>query len=107
VTIAGVPFDHLLFELVLSFSGWRWPMVTLSESFEALALGVQEALWQWLAGMFARCHAKAVRDIDLAAVRGHRHAEGVVADRDGGGLRIGRRIDHRHVVGEGFRDVGA
>jgi hypothetical protein len=46
VTIAGVPFDHLLFELVLSFSGWRWPMVALSESFEALALGVQEALWE-------------------------------------------------------------
>ena len=46
VTIAGVPFDHLLFELALSFSGWRWPMVALSESFEALALGVQEALWQ-------------------------------------------------------------
>lgn len=46
VTIAGVPFDHLLLELALSFSGWRWPMVALSESFEALALGVQEALWQ-------------------------------------------------------------
>jgi hypothetical protein len=46
VTIAGVPFDHLLFELVLSFSGWRWPMVALSESFEALGLGVQEALWR-------------------------------------------------------------
>ena len=46
VTIGGVPFDHLLFELALSFSGWRWPTVALSESFEALALGVQEALWQ-------------------------------------------------------------
>jgi hypothetical protein len=29
----------------LSFSGWRWPTVALSESFEALMLGVQEALW--------------------------------------------------------------
>jgi hypothetical protein len=46
VTIGGARFDHLLFELALSFSGWRWPMVALSESFEALALGVQEALWQ-------------------------------------------------------------
>lgn len=46
VTICGAPFDHLLFELVLSFSGWRWPTVALSESFEALALGVQEALWR-------------------------------------------------------------
>jgi hypothetical protein len=25
ITIGGVPFDHLLFELALSFSGWRWP----------------------------------------------------------------------------------
>jgi hypothetical protein len=46
VTIGGEPFDHLLFELALSFSGWRWATVALSESFEALALGVQEALWQ-------------------------------------------------------------
>lgn len=27
VSIAGDPFAHLLFELVLSFSGWRWPLV--------------------------------------------------------------------------------
>ena len=45
VTIGGMPFDHLLFELALSFSGWRWPTVALSESYEALLLGVQEALW--------------------------------------------------------------
>jgi hypothetical protein len=46
ITICGAPFDHLLFELALSFSGWRWPTVALSESFEALMLGVQEALWR-------------------------------------------------------------
>jgi hypothetical protein len=46
VTIAGTPFDHLLFELALGFSGWRWATVTLSESYEALLLGVQEALWR-------------------------------------------------------------
>ena len=46
VTICGTPFNHLLFELALSFSGWRWPTVTLSETFEALLLGVQEALWR-------------------------------------------------------------
>jgi len=46
VTIGGAPFPHLLFELVLSFSGWRWPTVALSESFEALVLGVQAALWR-------------------------------------------------------------
>ena len=46
VTISGTRFDHLLFELALSFSGWRWPTVALSESYEALLLGVQEALWR-------------------------------------------------------------
>jgi hypothetical protein len=46
VTICGTQFNHLLFELALSFSGWRWPTVALSESYEALLLGVQEALWE-------------------------------------------------------------
>jgi hypothetical protein len=46
VTICGTPFEHLLFELALGFSGWRWPTVALSESYEALLLGVQEALWR-------------------------------------------------------------
>jgi hypothetical protein len=46
ITISGAPFEHLLFELALSFSGWRWPTVALSETFEALLLGVQEALWR-------------------------------------------------------------
>ena len=44
VTISGAPFDHLLFELALSFSSWRWPTVALSESFEALLPDVREAL---------------------------------------------------------------
>jgi transcriptional regulator with XRE-family HTH domain len=46
VTICGAPFDHLLFELALGFSGWRWATVALSESYEALLLGVQEAIWR-------------------------------------------------------------
>jgi Mu transposase, C-terminal domain len=45
VTIGGEPFPHLLFELTLSYSGWRWQMVAASESFEATAAGVQGALW--------------------------------------------------------------
>ena len=45
VTIGGEPFAHLLFELALSYSSWRWPMVAASESFEALAAGVQGAWW--------------------------------------------------------------
>ncbi|MGO9058572.1 MAG: IS21 family transposase, partial [Candidatus Binataceae bacterium] len=46
VTIGSEPFAHLLFELALSYSGWRWQMVAASESFEALAAGVQGALWE-------------------------------------------------------------
>jgi hypothetical protein len=46
VTIRGEPFPHLLFELTLSYSSWRWQMVAASESFEATAAGVQDALWE-------------------------------------------------------------
>ena len=46
VTIGGEPFLHLLFELALSYSGWRWQMVAASESFAAMAAGVQGALWE-------------------------------------------------------------
>jgi transcriptional regulator with XRE-family HTH domain len=28
ITIYGAPFDHLLFEVALSFSGWRWATVS-------------------------------------------------------------------------------
>jgi hypothetical protein len=46
VTIGGEPFEHLLFELVLSYSGWTWAEVAFSESFEALSHGLQGALWE-------------------------------------------------------------
>jgi hypothetical protein len=45
VTIAGELFAHLLFQLVLSFSGWRWVQIALGETFEALVAGLQGALW--------------------------------------------------------------
>ena len=45
VTIRGVPFPHLLFEWVLSYSGWTYVALALSETFEALVAGVQGALW--------------------------------------------------------------
>ena len=46
VTIAGQLFAHLLFEFVLSFSKWRWVGLALSETFEALVRGLQDALWE-------------------------------------------------------------
>jgi len=45
VTIAGRLFDHLLFEFVLCFSGWRWVGLAFGETFEALVDGLQGALW--------------------------------------------------------------
>ena len=45
VTIRGVPFPHLLFEWVLSYSGWTYVALALRETFEALVAGVQGALW--------------------------------------------------------------
>jgi len=46
VTVRGELFDHLLFELVLSFSGWTWACLAFSETFEALSMGLQGALWE-------------------------------------------------------------
>ena len=46
VTVAGEPFQHLLFELVMLASTWVWACVALSESFESLIGGLQGALWK-------------------------------------------------------------
>jgi hypothetical protein len=45
ITIAGESLDHLLFELVLSASGWRFAQVAFGETFEALVAGLQGGLW--------------------------------------------------------------
>lgn len=45
VTIAGEPLAHLLFELVLCASGWRFAQVAFGETFEALVDGLQNALF--------------------------------------------------------------
>jgi len=46
VTIRGVVLEHLLFEYVLSCSGWTWADVAFGETFEALSAGLQGALWE-------------------------------------------------------------
>jgi len=46
VTIAGQPFNHLLYHLTLTYSNWEWGQVCFSESYESLASGVQNALWE-------------------------------------------------------------
>jgi hypothetical protein len=46
VTIAGEPFDHLLYHFVLKFSNWEAAMTCPSESFESLNTGLQGSLWR-------------------------------------------------------------
>ena len=45
VTVAGQPYPHLLFQLILSHSGWRYAEVAAGETFLALKQGLQNALW--------------------------------------------------------------
>lgn len=46
ITLGGVPFPHLVFHLVLTYSNVEAVHVCFSESFEALAEGLEHALWQ-------------------------------------------------------------
>jgi hypothetical protein len=45
VTIGGQAFEHLLFEFVLSYSGWTWVDLAFGETYEAMAAGIQGAIW--------------------------------------------------------------
>jgi len=46
VTIAGEPFPHMLYHLVLTYSNTEAANICFSETFEALAEGLEKALWQ-------------------------------------------------------------
>ncbi len=46
VTLAGVPFPHMLHHFVLTYSNVEAVSICFSESFEALAEGIEKALWQ-------------------------------------------------------------
>jgi hypothetical protein len=46
VTIAGSPFDHLMYHFVLPYSNWETGTICFSESFESLSEGLQNALWE-------------------------------------------------------------
>lgn len=46
VTLAGRPFPHLLYHFVLTYSNWETGTLCCSESFESLACGLQQALWE-------------------------------------------------------------
>ena len=44
VTLAGQPFEHLLYHFVLTYSNWEAGTVCFSESLESLSAGLQNAL---------------------------------------------------------------
>jgi hypothetical protein len=46
VTLAGQPFDHMVYHFVLTYSNWENCTVCFSESFESLSQGLQNALWE-------------------------------------------------------------
>jgi transposase InsO family protein len=45
-TISSIPFRHLFFELVMSFSGWRFVDLAMGETLESLVKGLQGAVWK-------------------------------------------------------------
>ncbi len=46
ITLAGVPFPHMVHHFVLTYSNVEAVSVCFSESFEALSEGIEKALWQ-------------------------------------------------------------
>jgi len=46
VTIAGRPFDHVLYHFVLTYSNWEHATICFSENFQALSEGFQNAIWR-------------------------------------------------------------
>jgi len=46
VIIRGVPFDHMIYHFVLTYSNWETGTICFSESFESLSQGLQNALWE-------------------------------------------------------------
>jgi hypothetical protein len=46
VTINGVPFAHLIYHFVLTYSNWETGTICFSESYESLSEGLQNALWE-------------------------------------------------------------
>lgn len=46
ITLAGIPFPHLVYHLVFTYSNVEGVQVCLSESFESLAEGLESCLWR-------------------------------------------------------------
>ena len=49
ITLAGQPFDHLMYHFVLTYSNWETCTVCFSESFESLAKACRTRCGNWAA----------------------------------------------------------
>ena len=46
VTLAGIPFPHLIYHFVLTYSNWETGTLCNSLSYESKSEGLQNALWE-------------------------------------------------------------
>lgn len=46
ITLGGLPFDHMVYHFVLTYSNWETCNICFSESFEAVSEGLQRSLWR-------------------------------------------------------------
>jgi hypothetical protein len=46
VTLVGIPFPHLIYHFVLTYSNWETGTICFSESYESLSEGMQNAFWE-------------------------------------------------------------
>ena len=104
VTIAGQPYSHLLFQLILSHSGWRYAEVATGETFLALKQGLQAALWT-LGGVpeVARSDNTSAATHEMKRSRGRALNDNYAALLDHYGLRstrINRGQSHENGVAE-------
>ena len=104
VTVGGQPHRHLLFQLVLSHSGWRYAEVTAGETFLALKQGLQNALWE-LGGVpqVARSDNTSAATHEVRRSRGRELNDVYAALLDHYGLqstRINRGQSHENGVAE-------
>lgn len=56
VTIASEPLRHLFFELILTYSGYRYVQIAYSENFESLSDGLQAGFWAFGGVPTRVCH---------------------------------------------------
>lgn len=79
VTIEGEPFNHLIFHFVLPYSNWETGTICFSESFESLAAGLQNALFEL--GGVPHLHQTDSMSAAVRKIRGDRTAREAFTER--------------------------